>query len=125
VQELVCVDDVDQFGREVTSDLEALVQDVYHMMIEDPGSNLDLPDRGIGIYSLLSGTTSNMRTIVNRIDQQLPLDDRIDASSTTVTQNPDGSYSINVQLDVDGTVVGIVFDYSAAQVLSLTSWGTG
>lgn len=123
VPDLVCVDDVDLFARETTSDLETLVQDVYHTLIELPGSNLDVPTRGIGITTLLSGTTANLTTIINKIDQQLPQDSRIDGCSTTITQDPNGTYRINIVLQVDGSVVGMQLDWAAAAGLVLASWG--
>jgi phage baseplate assembly protein W len=123
VQELVCVEDVDQFAREVTSDLEALVQDIFHMLREKRGSNLDLPDRGIDIDSQLSAPTTNLRTIAGSIDHQLVLDPRVDASSTTITQQSDGSYLIALRVQVGTTVLGAAFSFGAGAGISLVSWG--
>jgi len=123
LQEVVCFDDLDLFGRETRSDLEALVQDVYHMLIEELGSNLDVPDRGIGIYSLLSGSNIDVRAIAQRIDQQLPRDPRIDASSTSVEVGADGGYTLRIQIQAAGSVVGLAFAFASAAGLSLISWG--
>lgn len=123
VSDLVWVDDLDQFARETTSDLQALVQDVYHSFLEQPGENLDVPDRGIGILTLLSGTVDQLVIAKNRAEQQLPLDPRIDAATCVITQDPDGGYDLQVTIMVDGSVIGIALDYTASEGLSLVGWG--
>lgn len=122
VQEVVCLYDVDRFARECRSDLEALVQDVLHILLEEFGSNLDVPDRGIGIMSLLSGSVANLRAVSQRIDQQLPRDSRIDTSSTDTTQDPDGTYRIRIQIGVKGAVIGLALATTAAHALELINW---
>lgn len=122
VTDLVCVDDVDLFARETASPLEALVQDVYHMLIELPGTNLDVPARGIGIYSLLSGSTANEKQMANVIDQQLPLDTRIDACTTTITVDAEGVTQFLLKIQVDGSILTMPLSYSPDLGLVLGEW---
>jgi hypothetical protein len=124
VTDLVCVDDVDLFARETTSALQALVQDVYHMLIEAPGSNLDVPGRGIGIYNLLSAPSANQKQMANLIDQQLPLDARIDACTTTIVSDAElGTIAFLLKVQVDGSVLTIPVTYSPDLGLVLGQWG--
>lgn len=113
----VCVDDVDPNGNETLSDLQTLAQDVYHLLLEVPGSNLDDPTRGIGVVGYLSGTSVNLLTLPSLIDGQLAKDDRIDSSQTTVVQNADLSYTITIQLVASGAVVPLSYLYSQADGL--------
>jgi hypothetical protein len=121
VPDVVCLDDVDPFGRETTSDLQTLWQDVYHMLVEVLGSNIDDTERGIGIRQLLSGTSSDLTAAAARIDQGLEHDDRISSSSTTVTLNPDGSYTVGISIVVGSATVGNSYSYSAAAGLQVAS----
>ena len=117
--DLVCMDDLDPFAAETTSDLQNLQQDVYHILIEEPGSNPDDETRGVGIEGLLSGTSVDLLAAASSIDAQLEKDDRIDSSSTTITDVTQGSpqqgatYQIVVTVTVSGTVVPLSFDYGA------------
>lgn len=122
VPDVVCLLDLDPFARETTSDLQTLAQDVFHILLEPPGNNIDVPDRGIGIEQLLSGTLASLQQAANRIDHELPKDDRIDACSTTITQDPDGTYQLHIEIQVDATVVGLDFSFAAASGLSMVGW---
>jgi hypothetical protein len=124
VTDLVCLDDVDLFARETADPLQQLVQDVYHMLIEKPGTNLDLPTRGIDVYSALSGPVSALKILANRIDQQLPLDPRVDTSSTTIVQDAYGTYELRIILQVDAGLLNLLFTYSPGEALFvLSTWG--
>lgn len=113
VADLVCVEDLDPFAAETTSDLQTLEQDVFHILIEDPGSNPDDPDRGIGIDALLSGTTVHLAALPDLIDHELQKDDRVDSSRLTLTQLSDGSFRIEIEIQVDATVIPLAFTYSS------------
>lgn len=116
--DLVCELDADAFARETTSDFQNLQQDVSHILIETPGSNPDDPDRGIGIDELLSGTEANLRRAIAKIDSELPKDPRIDASATNIVNTDPGDYDIDIQIVVDGQVIGLSFAYSSARGLT-------
>lgn len=114
VPDLVCLDDLDAFGRETTSDLESLWQDIYHMLVEELGSNIDDTSRGIGVRQLLSGSTDALDKLSTRIDQGLQNDPRIDASTTTIEEKPDGGFRIAIQIQVGATVTGLEYSWSSA-----------
>lgn len=120
IPDVVCLDDLDAFGRETTSDLQTLWQDVFHMLKEILGSNIDDVNRGIGVDQLLSGSTKPLATIAGRIDQGLAIDDRIDGSTTTVSVETDGSFRIAIEISVSGKTTGLSYSYEAAAGLRVT-----
>lgn len=91
ISDLAGFDDLDLFGSETQSDLETLAQDVYHVLIERPGSNIDDIDRGIGISALLSAPTTALTHITMLIESELAKDDRIDGVTATLTELPAGA----------------------------------
>ena len=114
VPDLVCVLDVDAFAAETTSDLQTLVQDVFHILLEDEGSNPDDPTRGVGVDNYLNGTLAKANRLPAKIEQQLLEDDRIDACSASLSAQPDGSYGLHIVITVDGTVVPLDYTYTTA-----------
>ena len=118
----VCWDDVDLFARETGSDLESLAQDIYHTLLEAPGSNIDVPDRGVGVESYLSGSAANLPALATTIDTELEKDGRIDKSSSSVTQDADGTYVLSVKVQAGAAVLGISFAYTKATGLTMTGW---
>lgn len=114
--DLVCVDDVDPFAAETTSDLQTLEQDVYHLLIQEPGSNLDALDLGIGIEGYLSSSQTDFLTIAATIDRELVKDSRIDGSVTTITPPSPAAptWLVVISLTVSGTVIPLTFTYDDA-----------
>ncbi len=108
----VCTDDLDPNGNETTSDLQNLAQDIYHILLEAPGSNLDDPARGIGVEGLLSGTSLTLTQAASVIDSQLRKDDRIDSSTTTLTLDAGGTYQLTILVTVDATVLPLGYTFS-------------
>jgi hypothetical protein len=124
--DLICWDDVDAFGRETTSDLETLFQDFYHFLIEDPGTNIDDPRRGIGVGRMLSGPVSGLTTAKNKIDQLGPevFAGRIDTCATTISGPDDqGVYTLAINVGVDGVVYGLQFAWNQAGLSVVSSGG--
>lgn len=108
------VADMDPFAAETESDLETLEQDVYHLLVQDLGSNLDAPDLGIGVDGYLSGTANALAVLPGVIDRQLAKDDRIDASTTTITPaTEDTNTLIEILLQVGGQVIPINFQWDS------------
>jgi len=111
--ELRCFDDLDLFATETASDLEVLEQDVFHILIETPGSNLDAPNRGIGIEEVLSGPDLVLDDTCRRIEAELLKDDRIDAVAATITQVGDpGSYRLEIDVTVGAATLGLAFSFT-------------
>ena len=117
--DLVCTDDVDPMATETTSDLQNLEQDVFHVLLEALGSNLDDLTRGVNVAAALSGPSQALDRLASRIDQQLGQDDRIDTSHSTVTQASDGSYRIEIEIAVAGTTLGLSFAFTATGGLQI------
>lgn len=124
IPDLVCTDDLDLFMGETTSDLQTLQQDVFHILLEVLGSNIDDMNRGVGAPRLLSGTEQQLAASTSSIDAQLQKDDRIDTSRTTVMKLPPGStlpngtvlpkggYSIDIEIVAGAEVLGFGFSFT-------------
>ncbi len=114
--DLVCADDLDPFAGETTSDLQTLEQDVLHVLDEENGSNPDDPERGVGIYNMIGGTVEQLQQMAATIDTQLEKDDRIDSSTTTITdvsttsEQAGAFYLISIEVVVDGSVIPLSYD---------------
>lgn len=105
--DLDCFNDLDQFAGELTDPIDVLVQDVIHMLIERPGSNLDNTDRGAGIIEALSGAVDP--TLASRIDAMLQDDDRIDVAETTIQDQGSGAFQISISVHTNNQVLNLVF----------------
>ena len=121
--DMVCELDCDPLGAETTSDLQSLIQDVMHILMEDLGSNLDDPNRGVGIYRYLSGTQNDFRNLIATIESQLSSDPRIDSVSAQIQTNTVGiyPYTIVVNLGVNGSIIGLSFGWSSVTGLVNTT----
>ncbi len=126
--DLVAIDDLDPLASETTSDLQTLAQDIYHILEEDPGSNLDDPERGVGVIRLLSGDTSVLQTLPHTIESELLKDDRIDQVNCTIVavaaggtfSNGDaapeqGGYELQLQYVPSGSVLPQSLSFAAGQ----------
>lgn len=105
-----CFDDLNPFDVDLSDPLEVLEQDVYHLLIEPPGSNIDDIERGIGLPDALKGRFDP--TLAHRIDGQLQRDPRIDVSTTTITPTgePD-EYRIDIVVEANGEELGLIFTF--------------
>lgn len=115
--DLVCINDVDPYAAETTSDLQSLSQDVLHLLLEDLGSNPDDPDRGIGIMRYLSADQNTFATLPATIDSQLGQDPRITGSHSTVAAQADGSYLLSIQISVSTGIVPLNFSITGGGVI--------
>lgn len=107
--ELRWLDDMDPQGAETASDLESLEQDVLHVLKERLASNLDDPNRGLGVEDYLGSTEDKLATLAHEIDTQLAEDSRLTSVQTTVTKDSTGTINIHVTCDVAGQVVEFNF----------------
>lgn len=114
--------DLDPFGAETTSDLQNLQQDISTLIIELFNSNLDDPNRGIGIETFLSANANQFSTLSGLIEAQVLQDDRVSACTVTTTQNGNGAYSIIIQVQVGQTVLPLEYNWvSGAGLINLSS----
>jgi hypothetical protein len=123
--EALCYDDFDPYDRTVASDFEALQQDCYHWLIQTHGSNADElrdpggPIHGVGIEDMLSGATVDVAAIGPRIEADFLQDDRITACNATVSQQTDGSFLIQIEVEVGAQVLGLAYSYDANAGLTI------
>lgn len=106
---------MDQFGAETSDAFEDLVQDCYHRLIEPPGSNLDDPDRGLGIEDALSGPLDP--TLTTRIERELEKDERVERVSASITEIEAGGFSVEVSIVADEKELGLVLESDASGVV--------
>ena len=115
--------DVDPLMTETTSEIQNLCQDLGNRLIETPGSNLDFGNpntRGVGIFQYLSGTLAQLQGLPARIDAEFVQDPRVtDSYTQPITQNPDGTYSISVQVTALGAVWGLSYAWSQTGLVAL------
>ena len=106
----LCIDDLDLFGTELNDPLQELAQDLYHRIIEAPGSNLDDPARGYGLAGRLSGAgrSSDLLTSIRHgIEAELRKDDRVLDVRATVESPATGEYEVTVEIVANEGVLGI------------------
>jgi phage baseplate assembly protein W len=103
-QELRWGDDMDPNAAETESDLESLEQDVLHILQEHLGTNLADPNKGAGVADFLNGTTAQLAALPATIDAQLANVDRLSGSKTTLSQQDDGSFFLDVEVIVGGQI---------------------
>lgn len=106
--DLVCMRDLDLWGRETTDELEILDQDLFHRLIELYGSNPDDEDRGVGVTSALSGIITD-RDIAGEIRTDFAKDDRVTSTAVTITPIPEttGGFDIRIRVRVGEDILPI------------------
>jgi hypothetical protein len=114
--DLVAFDDLSTFGEETTSPIQELEQDLYHRLIETPGSNLDDPNRGLGIEDALSGPVS--RGLGPSIEAEFRKDKRVLNVRAVVTQVTSGSnagqeFRIEIDVECDEGELGMKLTFDA------------
>lgn len=121
--DLVLDNDLDPFAAETTSDLQNLIQDVGHILVETLGSNPDDINRGVGIYNYLSGTVKDFQGVVGIIEKQLTTDDRIDSCNASIVQNSDDTFTLYINIAVDGSVIPLQYGWSLTNGLTNATGG--
>lgn len=100
-QDILCLDDLDEFGTELGDDLASLEQDNYHRLITPPGRNIDDPDFGLGIDRLLSGDTHDIASLGSRIEAEFRKDPRNAQVRVLVTPFEREKYRISISVVTD------------------------
>lgn len=104
--DLVCMADLDLFGRETEDELEVLDQDLFHRLTESYGSNPDDTDRGVGLRSMLSGIREDVDP-KSAIERDFAKDDRVSASTATVTDLGSGGFRISIEVQAADSVLPV------------------
>lgn len=106
--EASCYEDLDALGTELDDPLAELDQDNYHRLIEDPGSNPDDRDRGLGIFRFLSGKAEDLASLVPRAEAELRKNPANKEVRAQITPLETGHYLLQIRVVPDGDVLGIV-----------------
>lgn len=98
-RDIRCLDDMTLFADECESELEELEQDVYHVLIQELGSNLDDPNRGLGLDDLLSSDDSVLNGIASRAEIEVASrDDRIASTSAQLVRDENDDPRLELQI---------------------------
>lgn len=98
-RDLRCLDDMSLFADECANELEELEQDVYHVLIQESGSNLDDPTRGLGLDDLLSSDDSVLEGIAPRAEVEVAQrDDRIVSVAAQLVRDENGDPRLELQV---------------------------
>lgn len=108
----LCFEDLDLFGTELDDPLLELEQDLFHRLIEAPGSNLDDLDRGLGLEEKLQGVIDP--ALSSQIENELRKDDRVSDARATITDEGSNTYRISIEVAVNGKALGFSLDYDPA-----------
>lgn len=108
----LCFDDMDENARELDDPLAELEQDIAHQLLESWGTNLDAPDRSIGLEDQLSAYSSP--NLKNYIEKKLLDDDRISAVQATITQVGAVTNQISLSVEANEDELGIVLQFDGA-----------
>lgn len=101
ILDVVCFEDLDEYGAEITDPLESLKQDNYHRLVELPGSNIDDPGRGLGLVRLLNGKESDLVSAGPRVEAELRKDPRNIEVRCRITPVAKGKYDVDIAIVPD------------------------
>lgn len=110
--DVVCFEDLDEFGRDLDDPVEELYQDIVHMLFESFGTNADAPDRSIGLEDALSAPTDP--SLRHRIELKLTDDPRIDAAEATLVSVDDTHTRIDLKIQANATELGVALIFDGA-----------
>lgn len=110
--DILCFDDLDDFGRDIDDPLGELEQDIVHTLFESFGTNCDAPQRSIGLEDALSGRADP--GLVHRIETKLADDPRILAVQATLSQVDDTTYQVDLTIVANEGELGISLQYDGA-----------
>jgi hypothetical protein len=117
----LCLDDLDPYGREINDPLRELYSDLYHRLLEAPGSNIDDPDRGVGLFSLLSAgfdpATGPSQLVKNPIEADFRKDGRVQAVSASAALSADGTIAVSIQVVANFGVLGITATFDGQTIV--------
>jgi hypothetical protein len=110
--DVVCYDDLDEFGRDLDDPVTELEQDIVHMLLESYRTNIDAFERSIGLGDALSGAAN--AGLKHTVETKLCDDPRIDAAQATFTQVDSQTIRIDLLIQADSLELGIALTYDSA-----------
>ena len=117
--DIVCYDDIDDFGRDLDDPVTELEQDVVHMLLESYRTNVNDLERSIGLEDALSGATDP--GLRHRIETKLADDPRIDAARAVLTLVDPQTVRIELFLQISATELKVTLIYDAAGNITRSS----
>ena len=93
-------DDLDLFGADTADDSESLQQDCYHVILEDPQSNLQDRDSGLGIANSLSGVSNP--SLASQAEEQISQDQRVAGVQATFSTDGNGTNTLDIAIEPNG-----------------------
>lgn len=120
--------DADSLFTETTSEEQNLSQDLLHMLVTLPDTNLDAPGRGVGIQNWLNGSINNFSQLPAAIEDDFQKDARVLGCQATLIQNPTGSqfpYTIQTLISTVSGVFGLAFGWDSQGRVQIIPNGPG
>lgn len=102
-----CFSDLDLAGTDIDDPVEELNQDLFHRLIERYGSNIDDPDRGVGLLDILSSSV-DAEEIAARVRTDFRKDDRVETVTTKLTKLDEGEYLLEIDCQPIGSIAARV-----------------
>lgn len=99
--DLVWLDDLDLYGSELDDPQAEIEQEVLHILGEVKGSNIDDPDRGEGLFDLLSGPGIDTGALARRLTSTLNRIDGVESAVVEIAETSPGTYEVEVSLRPD------------------------
>lgn len=106
--DVLCYDDLDEFGRDIDDPLVELEQDIVHMLFEAYGSNCDAPDRSLALIQALSGPQN--QGLRHFLETRLAEDPRIGAVEVSLTPTSGTDPRVRIRIDLRIQVNEAAFD---------------
>jgi hypothetical protein len=102
------LDDMQIDAAETSGDEEELEQDVYHVIEQDYGTNIDDPERGLGIANMSSqALTTSTKQWETKSDTEVAKDDRCKRVTSTIEVSDDGSTWIRIEVESNEDVIDV------------------
>jgi hypothetical protein len=98
---------MDPFARETVTEYDEIVQDAYHVIEEDNGSNPDDPDRGLGVANSSSKALADVSaTTTTSAEKEVERDERIDSCAAMLSVDPTtGLVTLDLDIKVDDQIL--------------------
>lgn len=99
IADLRWYDDLDPFCLDTADDSENLEQDSYHVIIEDPGSNMQDPNSGLGVENALSGQFNP--GLAALAEAQIAADARVAGVEAKISDDGNGKVTLDLAIQPD------------------------
>ena len=98
MSDFLCLEDLDPLCSEVDA-RTAYIQDIYHVLFEDPGTNIDDRDRGLGMQNWLSSAYNEQWPA--QVERECKRFDETKDAVCTIEIEKDGRMLVSIELTTD------------------------